>query len=1100
MIRTPRYVYLACYLAAALALFLLVIGLGHLFRAKPSAVESHTPEEIRAAEQARDVRFDPNHLPVIYQEVDYREGKSARWYPKREAPILTELVKEGVLPPLAERVPEEPVVLKGPDGIGRYGGTWLRLANAPMDVFVIWWRLSAAGLVRWSPLGYPVVPHVARSVDASPDRRVYLIALRKGLKWSDGHPFTAEDILYWWEDETMDPYFNAKGTVPAFLAPAGKPGRIEKVDDYHLRISFDVPYGSFLDALAQKGSNSIDLNMAGSPAHYLRPYHPVLGDQQLIARAMKAYKQESPRQLYTYIKEWNNPEHPRLWPWIYRTYRANPPQVFVRNPYYFAVDPQGNQLPYMDRMQFDVQDANMIPIAAANGQVSVQDRHLEFSNYTELMARRKAAGTRVLFWYPACRSPYAINPNNNRLIVPGEPATRWKAQLLGDKRFRQALSLAINRREIIHAEYYDLVEASQVEPGPESPFHSEKLAKAFIEYDPARANRMLDEIGLTRRDREGYRTFPDGSRMVFYLDHTQYVRIEPAQFVADDWARVGIRLVPRELARTLFYIKKDARDFDFMIWSSESDYMPMQSPRYFVPVDEEAFYAVGWARWFEFGGLYGAPGAKAPNAIEPPQGHPMRRAMEVYSQSLLAPTLEEQKAIFDEALDIAAENLWTINIATSPPQPVVVKGVRNVPSNALHGALFATPGNAGFDTYFFEHPSDSPGAIAATRSALKQITPLPGGETASGQQRPARHALSRMVVVLTAGIAGLLLLMASLRHPFVLRRLLIMVPTLLVISVVVFSVIQLPPGDFLAAHIMQLQESGDIVDRQMIADLRQMFHFDEPRTTQYARWLGLYWFWSRQPQDKGLLQGTLGRSMETLQPVNDLVGDRILLTVLISLGTMLLTWIIAIPIGIYSAVRKYTLADYFFTLIGFIGMCVPPFLLALVLTAAAGVSGLFSAEFAAQPEWTWPKVLDLLKHIWIPIAVLGLGGTAGMIRIMRGNLLDELRKPYVTTARAKGLRPLRLLLKYPVRLALNPFISGIGQLFPQLVSGGAIVAMVLGLPTVGPLMLSALFSQDANLAGSMLMVLSLLGVFGTLVSDLLLLWLDPRIRFQGGTR
>jgi ABC-type dipeptide/oligopeptide/nickel transport system permease component len=240
--------------------------------------------------------------------------------------------------------------------------------------------------------------------------------------------------------------------------------------------------------------------------------------------------------------------------------------------------------------------------------------------------------------------------------------------------------------------------------------------------------------------------------------------------------------------------------------------------------------------------------------------------------------------------------------------------------------------------------------------------------------------------------------------------------------------------------------------------------------------------------------------METLQPVNELVGDRILLTVLISLGTMLLTWIIAIPIGIYSAVRKYTLADYFFTLIGFIGMCVPPFLLALVLTAAAGVSGLFSAEFAAQPEWTWPKVVDLLKHIWIPIAVLGLGGTAGMIRIMRGNLLDELRKPYVTTARAKGLRPLRLLLKYPVRLALNPFISGVGQLFPQLVSGGAIVAMVLGLPTVGPLMLSALFSQDANLAGSMLMVLSLLGVFGTLVSDLLLLWLDPRIRFQGGTR
>jgi ABC-type dipeptide/oligopeptide/nickel transport system permease component len=194
------------------------------------------------------------------------------------------------------------------------------------------------------------------------------------------------------------------------------------------------------------------------------------------------------------------------------------------------------------------------------------------------------------------------------------------------------------------------------------------------------------------------------------------------------------------------------------------------------------------------------------------------------------------------------------------------------------------------------------------------------------------------------------------------------------------------------------------------------------------------------------------------------------------------------------------------TLLGFIGMCVPGFLLALILIHLSSewfgikVSGLFSAEFAGQVGWSWAKLGDLLKHIWVPVIVLGVGGTAGMIRVMRGNLLDELRKPYVTTARAKGMRPLRLLLKYPVRLALNPFISGIGAIFPQLVSGGAIVAMVLSLPTVGPLMLSALMAQDMYLAGSMLMVLSTLGVFGTLVSDLLLLMLDPRIRLEGGGR
>ena len=286
-----------------------------------------------------------------------------------------------------------------------------------------------------------------------------------------------------------------------------------------------------------------------------------------------------------------------------------------------------------------------------------------------------------------------------------------------------------------------------------------------------------------------------------------------------------------------------------------------------------------------------------------------------------------------------------------------------------------------------------------------------------------------------------------------------------------------------------------------------MFHLDESVAMRYFRWMGLVWFTSFEEGDQGLLQGHLGRSMQDGQPlVNDLVGDRILLTFLISLGTILLTWVLAVPIGIYSAVRQYSLGDYTLTLIGFLGMCVPSFLLALLLmyfsSEVMGIkaTGLFSPEYAARPEWTWGKFVDLLKHIWLPVVVLGVGGTAGMIRVMRGNLLDELRKPYVTTARAKGVRPTKLLLKYPVRLALNPFISGIGGIFPALVSGGAIVAMVLSLPTVGPLMLEALMTEDMYLAGSMLMVLSLLGVMGTLVSDLLLLWLDPRIRFEGGGR
>jgi ABC-type dipeptide/oligopeptide/nickel transport system permease component len=199
-------------------------------------------------------------------------------------------------------------------------------------------------------------------------------------------------------------------------------------------------------------------------------------------------------------------------------------------------------------------------------------------------------------------------------------------------------------------------------------------------------------------------------------------------------------------------------------------------------------------------------------------------------------------------------------------------------------------------------------------------------------------------------------------------------------------------------------------------------------------------------------------------------------------------------------VKQYSLGDYVFTLIGFVGMSVPPFLLALVIMVLAGVSGLFSPEFAAQPGWSWAKFQDLMAHIWVPVVVSAVSGTAGLIRIMRANLLDELKKPYVTTARAKGVRPLKLLFKYPVRIALNPFVSGIGYIFPALVSGGAIVSIVLSLPTVGPLQITALFNEDMYLAGSMLMVLSLLSVFGTLVADLLLLWLDPRIRYEQVTQ
>jgi peptide/nickel transport system permease protein len=325
---------------------------------------------------------------------------------------------------------------------------------------------------------------------------------------------------------------------------------------------------------------------------------------------------------------------------------------------------------------------------------------------------------------------------------------------------------------------------------------------------------------------------------------------------------------------------------------------------------------------------------------------------------------------------------------------------------------------------------------------------------------------------------------------YIARRLLYMIPTLFLISVVSFVIIHLPPGDFLTTYAAGLAAQGETIDPATLAALRQRYGLGEPFHVQYWRWItGI------------VLRGDFGQSFEWNRPVADLIWNRLGLTVLLSVATLVFVWAVALPIGIYSALRKYSIGDYVATFVGFIGLATPNFLLALILMYIGfayfgqSVGGLFSPEYLDQP-WSWGKIVDLLAHLWIPMVVIGTAGTAGLIRVMRANLLDEIGKPYVVTARAKGLPERRLLVKYPVRVALNPFVSTVGWILPGLISGEAIVAIVLSLPTTGPLLLRALTSQDMYLAGSFILMLSLLTVIGTLVSDLLLAWLDPRIRYR----
>lgn len=324
---------------------------------------------------------------------------------------------------------------------------------------------------------------------------------------------------------------------------------------------------------------------------------------------------------------------------------------------------------------------------------------------------------------------------------------------------------------------------------------------------------------------------------------------------------------------------------------------------------------------------------------------------------------------------------------------------------------------------------------------------------------------------------------------YIFRRLLYTIPVLLAVSILAFTIIQLPPGDYLTSRIAQLELYGTPASVEEIASLRMQYGLDKPFYMQYFNWMG------------GMLKGDLGKSFIYNQPVTELIGERILLTMVVSICSLAVTYIIAIPIGIYSATHQYSIGDYFFTLLGFIGISIPQLFLALILMFAAykwfglTVSGLFSPEYAVQ-SWSVGKAVDLMQHIWIPVIILGLAGTAGTIRVLRACLLDELQKQYVVTARAKGLGERWLILKYPVRIAINPMLSTIGWLLPSIVSGAAIVAIVLNLPTTGPMLLDALMMQDMYLAGSFIMILCMLTVLGTLISDILLAWSDPRIRYE----
>jgi peptide/nickel transport system substrate-binding protein len=539
---------------------------------------------------------------------------------------------------------------------------------------------------------------------------------------------------------------------------------------------------------------------------------------------MATLKLSSGVAVYKKMKHYLNPEHPRLWPWVVRANQPISTQTFVRNPYYYVVDSRGKQLPYLDRLVMDVKNNNLIAVAAANGEPSMQERHIRYEDHIMLLGGAARNGYDVYHWKPSTQSLFTLFPNLNRRIDPARPETRLKRELLNEARFRQALSLAINRHDIINAEFNGQTEPAQIAPPPESPYHNARLYHSFTDYDPARANRLLDELGLTGRDTEGYRTFVDGTRMTFVLNLTDYTVQGPAQFVVNDWAAVGVRALLRNRARRLFEQEKLTYEHDFTVWTGESEFYPLVEARNFVPTYFESFFAPGYGTWYQYGGLHDDPAARRPNALAPPVGHPLRRAMELLEDANRQPLEADRIARFNEIQEIAAEHVWTISVSTPPPQLVVVKhGFRNVPRVSLFGANVQSPANTGIETYFWERPPSEPTAYAQTKRAIMTAPSSPNFVTDADEPiAPAPPGPLMAVLRWLIGLGALTgLVLVAVRHPFIGRRLLLMIPTMLAVSVIVFTLVQLPPGDFAEMRIARLSMEGTVSTDELAADLRK---------------------------------------------------------------------------------------------------------------------------------------------------------------------------------------------------------------------------------------------------------------------------------------
>jgi peptide/nickel transport system substrate-binding protein len=592
-----------------------------------------------------------------------------------ESPMLDDLVSSGALPRVESRLPKQPLVVIPPEQNGPYGGTWTRLGTGPKDINIVEARFAYDGLVRWGPKGKEILPNLARKWEVSEDGRVFTFWLREGMRWSDGHPYTADDIVFWRDEILLN-----KEITPVVIREfkrGGQPVEVEKVSDTVVKFKFLEPHGLFLKALA----TGRGYECSREPAHYLKRYLPkFVGQAYMDSLAADAgFDHWVP--YFKTLREWRNVDLPRVWPWIIKEPPPAQPAVLERNPYYWKVDPEGRQLPYIDYMTFEVFDKETINFKAINGEMGMQGRHLLFENFPLFMENTEKGGYRVVQWLTGSGGPLLIAPNLNHK----DPVLR---ELLEDRRFRIALSHAMNRDAINEIAYFGIGKPRQLAPPPNSEYYSESFERAYIDYNPELANKMLDEIGLVERNSDGIRFRPDGELLSVYIETTE-LNSRSLELIAADWTAVGVKTEVKEKARQLFWENQKAMNHDFATWGGADEFEPTLDPRWFVPWNDSSIQGQNYARWFRTGGRQG----------EKPKGD-MLRVMELYNQIETSTDQQEHFRLIKEVLDLNERNLWVIGTVGETPSIFLVKDTFvNVPEVALSGWSFRTPGNTAVECY-----------------------------------------------------------------------------------------------------------------------------------------------------------------------------------------------------------------------------------------------------------------------------------------------------------------------------------------------------------------------------------------------------------------